>query len=154
MSRSIGRFSLRLAPATVLAVSLGLAVGCSSGPKLYPVEGKVYIDDKLVQTGETVAGYVVLYPDQSKGNLTQEQVQAYIGADGSFKVFAGPKEGAPPGVYKVTVDIADTKASDPYYFKKKIPDRYYEKDKSGIVWEVVENPEPGRYDLKLPGRGK
>lgn len=149
-----GRSPRRLVPAAALAVAVGVAVGCSGGPKLYPVQGKVYIDDQLVETGETVTGYVVLYPDQAKGNLTQEHVQGNIGPDGSFKVFAGPKEGAPPGWYKVRVDVADTKPSDPYYFKRRTPEKYNEKDKSGIVFEVVENPEPGRYDLKLPGRGK
>ena len=114
----------------------------------------MFVNDQPVQAGETVKGYVVLHPDQTKGNTTQEQVSAEIGPDGSFKVLTRDKEGAPPGWYKVTVDLAETKASDPYYFRKKILDKYYEKDKSGIAFEVVENPEPGRYDLKLKGIGK
>jgi len=149
MSRTI-----RPVPVAVLAVGLGLAAGCGGGAKLVPVEGKVFVNDQPVQAGETVKGYVVLHPDQSKGNLTQEHVSAEIGPDGSFKVVTRDKEGAPPGWYRVTVDLAETKASDPYYFKKKIPDKYYEKDKSGLVFEVVEKPEPGRYDLKLSGLGK
>lgn len=149
MSRSIGRLS-----AAALAVALGLAAGCGGGPKIVPVEGKVYLNDQLVQTGETVTGYVILHPDQSKGNLTQDYVKADIASDGSFKVYAGPKEGAPPGWYKVTVDLAKTNPKDPYDYKPLTDDKYKEKDRSGIVFEVIENPEPGRYDIKLPGKGQ
>lgn len=142
-------------------VTLGLfasvvfvVVGCGGGPKLVPVKGKVYLAEQPVSAGETVKGFVVLHPDAEKGNKTQEQVQGEIGADGSFTVFTRDKEGAPLGWYKVTVDLADVKASDPYYYKPKIDDKYLEKDKSGLALEVVESPEPGRYDLKLPPRKK
>jgi hypothetical protein len=154
MSRSIGQISSRLLPTTVLAIGLALTAGCGGGPKLLPVEGKVLVNDQPVPAGDTVKGYVVLHPDQSKGNMTQDHVKADIGPDGSFKAFAGPKEGVPPGWYKVTVELARTNPNNPYDFKTLIDTKYMEKDKSGLVFEVVENPEPGRYDLKLKGTGK
>jgi hypothetical protein len=134
--------------------ALLLVVGCGGGPKLVKVQGKVYVDGHLVEGSETVKGYVVFHPDQSKGNKTQEVVQGTIGADGTYNVFTRDKEGAPLGWYKVTVDLADTKADDPYFYKARIDQKYLEKDKSELVFEVVENPEPGRYDLKLPPRKK
>jgi hypothetical protein len=155
MSRSIGRFALRLVPAAALAVAVGLAAGCGrGGPRLVPVEGKVFVNDQPVQAGETVKGYVVLHPDQSKGNMTQEHVSATINPDGSFKVVTRDREGAPTGSYKVTVDLAKTNPKDPYDYKALIEGKYLEKDKSGLVFEVVENPEPGRYDIKIPGKAK
>ena len=154
MSRSVGGVPPRLVSAAALAVALGLAAGCGGGPKLVPVEGKVFVNDQPVQAGETVKGYVVLHPDQTKGNTTQEQVSAEIGPDGSFKVLTRDKEGAPPGWYKVTVDLAKTNPKDPYDYKALIDGKYLEKEKSGIVFDVIENPEPGRYDIKLPGKGK
>jgi hypothetical protein len=129
-------------------------VGCGGGPKLVTVKGKLYVADELVPAGETVKGYVILHPDGGKGNTTQEQVQGILAEDGSFTVFTRDKEGAPPGWYKVTVDLADVKASDPYYYRPKIDDKYLEKDKSGLAFEVVENPESDRYDIKLPPRKK
>lgn len=134
--------------------ALALVVGCGGGPKLVPVKGKVYVDDQPVGASESVKGFVVFHPDASKGNKTQEAVQGTLEADGSFTVFTRDKEGVPPGWYKITVDLADTKASDPYYYKPKIEDKYLEADKSGLTFEVVENPEPGRYDIKLPSRKK
>jgi hypothetical protein len=154
MPCSTGPILLRRVPAAALAVTLGLAAGCGGGPKFVPVEGKVFIDNQTVQAGETLKGYVVLYPDQSKGNLTQEYVKGDVGPDGSFKVFTGAREGAPPGSYKVTVDLARTNPNNPYDYKALIDGKYLEKEKSGIVFDVIENPEPGRYDIKLPGKGK
>jgi hypothetical protein len=52
------------------------------------------------------------------------------------------------------VSLAKTHAKDQYDHKPLIDGKYLEKDKSGIVFEVVENPAPGRYDIKLPAKGK
>jgi hypothetical protein len=129
-----------------------LAGGCKSAPKLVPVSGKVaFSDGRPVETGPTVTvtGYVVFSADPTKGNTSMEVIQGSIGPDGSYKLLTRDKEGAFPGWYKVTVDVARTNPKDPYDYKRLVDDRFVDKDKSGIAVEVVENPEPGRYDLKV-----
>lgn len=149
MTRLLGRGPGLLVTPAALGVALLFAAGCGRAPKLVPVEGKVYVNDKAVEGSDTVKGYVVFHPDQSKGNMTQDHVQSEIGPDGSFKAFAGPKEGVPPGWYKVTVELAKTNPKDPYDHKPLIDEKYREADKSGFAFEVVENPEPGRYDIRI-----
>lgn len=140
----------RLARTALLAGLLTLAAGCGqSGPKLVPVEGKVFVGAAPAQTGPTVTGYVVYHADPARGNKNMEDIKASIEADGSYKIFTRDKPGAPVGWYRVTVELAETNPNDPYYFKPKIQAKYLEKDKSGLEVEVVENPEPGRYDLKV-----
>lgn len=153
MPHVFGRAAARLVPGAVFGWLLVLAAGCGSGgQKLVKVKGKVYVGDKLAKTGEYATGNVVFHPDTSKGNTTQELVKASIEPDGSYKLFTRDKEGAPPGWYTVTVDLADTDPKDPYKFKMQVAEKYMYHDKSGLSIEVVENPEPGRYDLKLTPR--
>src|SRR5262249_756139 len=149
----IDRTTGRLVRAGLLGGLLVLSAGCADkGPKLVPVEGKVYVDDQPVQTGERVTGYVVFHADQSKGNTNMEDIKATIGPDGSYKIYTRDKEGAPLGWYKVTVDLAQTNPKDPYDYKPIVPARFLEKDKSGLAFEVIEKPEPGRYDIKVPSK--
>jgi len=147
---------VRVAVAAVLFSGAVLfIVGCGDrGPKLVKVQGKLYLNDQPVAGSDSIKGYIVFHADREKGNTTQEIAQGSVGADGTFTLQTRDKEGAPLGWYKVTVDLADTKADDPYYYKAKVDDKYRDYNKSGLVFEVVESPEPGRYDIKLPARGK
>ena len=145
--RSRGRASLLL----VLAGAI-VAAGCSQGPKLVMVRGTVYLNGKPVQAGETVTGYVVFHADPAKGNTTMEDVKANIEADGSYRLYTRDKEGAPLGWYFVTVELARTSPQDPYDYKAIISERYLDKTKSNLAFEVVAKPEPGRYDVKLEGK--
>jgi hypothetical protein len=140
--------------AFVFALAVGLtalAGGCgANGPKFVPVKGKVtFTNGEAVEAGETLTGYVVFNADPAKGNTSMEVAQGKIQPDGSFSLSTRDKDGAVPGWYKVTVDIARTNPKDPYDHKQLVPPRYLDKDKSGLAFEVVENPEPGRYDLKV-----
>jgi hypothetical protein len=135
-----------------LGLTLALAVlaaGCRKGPKLVPVVGKVYLKGAPVQTGETVTGFVVFHADPARGNKNLEDVKATIEADGTYRVHTRDKEGALPGWYFVTVELARTNPKDPYDHKPMIPERYVDKTKSKLEFEVVDSPEPGRYDIKL-----
>lgn len=138
----------------VFSAALLFVLGCGGGPKLVKVQGKVYLDDQPVAGSDALKGYVVFHADKEKGNTSQEVVQGAIGEDGTYVLFTREKEGATPGWYKVTVDLAETKANDPYYYKPKVDDKYLDLNKSGLVMEVIESPEAGRYDLKLPSRKK
>ena len=131
-----------------------LAGGCGAGgPKFAPVKGKVtYADGTPIEAGERLTGYVVFHADAAKGNKTGEVAQGQIQPDGSFSLLTRDKEGAFVGWYKVTVDVARTNPKDPYDYKRKVADRYVEKDQSGLAVEVVDSPEPGRYDLRVKSK--
>jgi hypothetical protein len=146
----MSRMSLLVRWSLLAALSLAVfAAGCASGPKLVRVEGKVYLNDAPVQTGDTVTGYVVFHADPARGNKNLEDVKGTIEADGSYRISTRNKEGTLPGWYFVTVELARTNPKDPYDYKAMIPDRYLDKTKSKLAFEVVENPEAHRYDIKL-----
>jgi hypothetical protein len=132
---------------TVWAAAVFLAAaGCApAGVKLVPVRGKVTLTD-----GTAVShGYVVFHPDPAKGNASKEICQGQI-KNGEYVILTGPKEGAPPGWYKVTVEAAKVvDPNNPYFTEWLADQRYVDAEKSGLTAEVVESPEPGRYDFKL-----
>jgi hypothetical protein len=130
----------------VLIVGIAaLAVGCTgASEKLAPVAGVVTVNSQPVPNGN-----LTFYPDASKGNASQHQPTGVIGEDGHYEVFVpGGKKGAPPGWYKVTVyAVDDPQPGKPnkYFVHKK----YTDIATTPLLIEVVENPAPGRYDLKL-----
>lgn len=124
---------------------IAFAAGCSSeGEKLAPVAGAITANGKAVPSGT-----LTFYPDSTKGNASKHQPNGVITADGRFEMFlTGNKKGAPPGWYKVVVYAVD----DPQPGK---PNKYFVSKKysniasTPLQFEVIDNPEPGRYDLKL-----
>jgi hypothetical protein len=129
----------------VLVLALAALAGCSGErEKLAPVSGLVTVGGQPVPSGT-----LTFYPDASKGNTTQHQPTGVLGADGRFEVFVpGGKKGAPPGWYKVVVyAVDDPQPGKPnkYFVHKK----YTEQGTTPLLIEVIDNPEPGRYDLKL-----
>jgi hypothetical protein len=139
--------------AAVLLALIALTTGCSGGPQLVTVEGTVYLDGVPVQTGETVTGYVVFHADPARGNSNMEDVKGDIRPDGRYTIYTRDKKGASPGWYFVTVDLARTNPKDPYDYKAMVSETYLDKRKSGLEFEVVNNPEPGRYDIRLESIG-
>jgi hypothetical protein len=139
--RSLGRWLIPLAA----VLGLGLA-GCGAGgEKLVPVEGQVMLGDKPLTTGT-----VILTPDTGKGNRSLEEPRGEIDAQGRFKATVGTRVGAPVGWYKVAVTAADQiDPNNPYFTKWLVPERYIDITTSGLAFEVVANPAPGAYDLKL-----
>jgi hypothetical protein len=126
--------------------SLGLLTlaGCG-GLKLYPVSGTVTLD------GQPLSQSTVSFnPDTSKGNNHTVSCVGRLDGQGGFKLQTiavrgsegGP--GAPLGWYKVT--LLTGLPGDPEIKVKPI---YLDPNKSPISIEVVEKPEPGRYDLKF-----
>jgi hypothetical protein len=132
-------------PLAVLVVGLVALAGCGGErEKLAPVAGVVTAGDKPVPSGT-----LTFYPDASKGNATQHQPTGVLGSDGRFELFVpGGKKGAPPGWYKVVVyAVDDPQPGKPnkYFVHKK----YTEQATTPLQIEVIDNPEPNRYDLKL-----
>jgi hypothetical protein len=132
-----------------LFAAAALAAGCGGGPIVHPVEGTVYLDGAPVQTGELVTGYVVFHADAARGNTNMEDVKGIIEADGRYTIYTRAEKGAAPGWYFVTVELARTNPKDPYDYRAMVSEAYLDKTKSGLAFEVVPKPEPGRYDIRL-----
>ena len=143
MAGRIGRVGW-LGAAFVFAA--GVLSGCGqSGPKLYPVKGRVTLTD-----GSPVKyGQIILHADASKGNTTKEVSQGTI-RNGEYTIMTGAREGAPPGAYRVSIEAADeVDEKNPYFTRWFAHEKYVNPDTSKLTMEVVESPEPGRYDFKL-----
>jgi hypothetical protein len=138
-----------------LATTVSLPSCGPGAARLVPVEGKVMVGDKLLTTDANTTGTVILYPDKSKGNGSLEEPRGAIDSAGNFKISTGTKPGAARGWYKVTVDAAKVvDPKNPYHSAAGWlhPERYIDKEKSKLAFEVVENAAPGAYDLKLDSK--
>jgi hypothetical protein len=134
---------------TVALMACLLALGVSScgksGPKLAPVEGKVTLTD-----GRPVAfGSITLYADARRGNNSKEVPIGMI-ENGIYSIQTGAKKGAPLGAYRVGIEAGKVgDAANPYFTEWFADEIYVNPERSNLTMEVVENPEPGRYDFKL-----
>lgn len=141
-------FGLLVVPATS---------GCSDksgvGPT-FPVTGKVTINNVPLAATSTV---VLFRPDASKGNTSPFEPAGTVDADGNYTLTTKGKKGAPPGWYRVVVtargEAAPRHPKSPKQHRpvaqSLVPARYGQAQTSGLSVEVVEDPAPGAYDLKL-----
>jgi hypothetical protein len=130
--------------------ALALLAGCAQSDGLTEVRGKLYIGDEPSTKG---MGYITFHPDAAKGNTWQEEAVGAVQPDGSYSLEARGKKGAAKGWYKVGVTVAEViDPNNPYVTKWLMPnpEKYQYWSKSGISIEVVDNPQPGQYDIKLP----
>lgn len=126
------------------AVFAAAGCGSASGEKLAPVAGKVTVNGKPVTTGS-----VSLRPDAAQGNESQHQPNGAIDAEGNYELLVPPaKKGTPLGRYKVVVTAYDNPMPNKP-LKSFINMKYSDEKTTPLKFEVIENPEPGRYDLKL-----
>jgi hypothetical protein len=129
------------------ALGLLAAAGCG-GPKLYPVAGAVTLDGKPLSQCT-----VSFNTDTAKGNHHVVSCVGRLDGQGHYQLrtiaVRGPDggPGAPPGWYKVT--LLTGLPGDP---EIKVKPAFLDPNKSPITVEVVENPEPGRYDLKFTSK--
>jgi hypothetical protein len=128
-----------------IIVCVCLAQGCSSKKaSLAPVSGKVTVDGQPVTSGQ-----VSFFPAEKKEDAAKTGLAAgNIESDGTYTISTDGKKGAPLGKYKVSVTPSMMPTGD------KAPttpfnQQYKNADQSGLTVEVVADPEPGRYDLKL-----
>jgi hypothetical protein len=138
----------QLAVRITLSLSLLALVSCGGSPvgKVVPVSGKVInADDAPLKEGS-----IAFWPNKDKGNSSPYEAGATINADGTYEAFTKGVKGVPPGAYKVTV-MAQTSAdsTSPDKAKLLVPEIYTKKETTTLLIEVVENPSPGAYDLKL-----
>jgi hypothetical protein len=144
----------RLWPPALGLLLLAMA-GCddSGVGKTYPVSGKVLFDGNLLTTAHTV---VLFKPDTSRGNTSPFEPTGIADSEGRYKLVTNGKKGAPPGWYKVIVTAAEGSIADSDHPKTRhpgprsiLPAKYGQAKTTPISIEVVENPAPDAYDLKL-----
>jgi hypothetical protein len=120
---------------------------CNADPigRTYPVKGKVSLDGVSLK-----AGSVAFFPaDQGKGAPAFEAASR-IQPDGTYELSTRGKPGALLGGYKVTVilqnKVEPNKAGD---VVSLVPKEYTRKETTPLQVEVLENPQDGKYDLKM-----
>jgi hypothetical protein len=113
---------------------------CGGGPNLVPVKGKVTVDGTPLETGS-----VAFWPDGSG-----QEASGDIAKDGTYELYTNKMPGAVPGKYKVTV-VAQKGGSNikPNEVERLVNEKFSIKESSNLKIEVIENPEAGRYDLKV-----
>lgn len=139
----------RALPALCCGAAFALAVaGCGEGgPKVLPVEGRVTVGGKPLTSG---TGTVIFYPDSARGNTSKEEPRGALDAEGRYRLRTGTRDGAAPGWYRVAVTAAkQLDPNNPYFTDWLIPERYIDPKTSNLSVQVVEEPGPGTYDLKL-----
>jgi hypothetical protein len=100
---------------------------------------------------------VLLKPDASRGNNSPFEPTGTVDASGTYTLRTEGKMGAPPGWYRVVVVARDdeqvvhpkAKQNHRPVSKSLVPAKYGQEKTTDLVIEVVENPAPGAYDLKL-----
>ena len=113
---------------------------------MVPVEGKVQFEGKLLSKGT-----IILHADTAKDNTTKHEPRGVIDADGHFKAYTHPREGAPPGWYKVAVIVTEpSDKNNPYSIPRSlIPEKFGKPDESNLRIEVRKDAAPGAYNLDL-----
>lgn len=144
-------------PLFLAALLVGIpSSGCDSSGvgRTFPVTGKVTVDGQPLTAKTTV---LLFKPDAAKGNTSSFEPTGTVDADGNYKLATNGKSGAPPGWYQVVVTAREEAAPvHPKALKQHRPVarsllsfKYGKVETSGLSIEVVENPAPGAYDLKL-----
>jgi hypothetical protein len=123
--------SRRLPPALFLFV----LVGCGqNGPELHPVSGKVTADGRSLENAT-----VVFHP--VGGSADAPKPRGKVGADGSFALTTHTAgDGAPPGEYRVTVELwlAGARPDEPPV--NRLPEKYAKPESSGLTATVTTGP--------------
>jgi hypothetical protein len=140
-----------------LFLLIGLSSGCGDGSRVgptFPVSGQITFMNEPLVAKNTI---VLLKPDASKGNTSPFEPTGTVDESGTYVLRTEGKMGAPPGWYKVVVvsrddaPVVHPKAQQNHrpVSKSLVPAKYGQEKSTDLVIEVVENPSPGAYDLKL-----
>lgn len=123
----------------------GLVAGCGdSGPKLYPVTGKITVNGVPL-----TAGTVVYNPDKGKGNTFTGVAVGELNSEGVYKLDTNGKAGAPAGSYKITITSTGpvTQDNTKPLAKSPINTGYGLVDTTNLETTVGEKP--GKYDFEV-----
>jgi hypothetical protein len=101
---------------------------------------------------------IVFKPDASRGNKSTFEPAGTVDEDGNYTLFTKSRRGAPPGWYRVVVTATEeqpetARAKAPRTHRplpqSLVPPRYGQAKTTPLQIEVVENPAPDAYDLRL-----
>jgi predicted small lipoprotein YifL len=121
---------------SLFALALALAAaGCGSkGPELYPVSGKVLVNNKPAEHAT-----VVLHPVNGSPDLPKPR--GTVGPDGSFALTThSAGDGAPPGEYRVTVELWLSSGKGDEGPTSRLPAKYAKPERSGLTASVGHGP--------------
>jgi hypothetical protein len=129
-----------------LLLALVCLTGCG-GVKRVPVSGTVMLDGKPLADGT-----ISFVPDESKGNNVRAACIGHV-TSGSYELQSigvtasdsGP--GVVAGSYKVIL-VNDR----PGQAKIKVSEKFTNANKTPLSIEVLENPAPGAYDVKMTSK--
>jgi hypothetical protein len=135
---------------SIVFCAFGLVFLAGCGPKRVPASGTIEVDGKPLEGG-------ILYfnPDVDKGNTASVSCSSPI-KNGKFELRTNGVErsdsgpGVPLGWYKVTLRV-NMPGEKPVFPGPaiEIDRKYFTAETTPLFIEVVENPEPGKYDLKI-----
>jgi hypothetical protein len=122
--------------------------GCSTPSENYvEVRGVVRVNGKPLTDGK-----VAYVPEISKGTSFEQISIGIINEEGVYTIQTLQQQGMRPGWYRVCVWSAEGGIpTSPYgNVKWKVDEKYTNKLTTPLMVEVVDIPEPGRYDLNIP----
>jgi hypothetical protein len=131
----------------VLSLLTFLAVGCgdSSRVAMVSVSGQITVDGQPLQAENATVVF-----KRSNGNPSLDEPYGGVDETGRYTLQAEP------GRYKVIVAAFEAPRKErrpilipPKNYRLLVNPRYVDPKKSGLEVEVVHNPAPGAYDLKL-----
>jgi hypothetical protein len=129
--------------ALLIFASVHLA-GCERPMKRVTVSGNVTLDGKPLQ-----GGVLLFHPDVAKGNNIRVSCTGPV-SNGRYKLVTtsvtrtDTGSGAPLGWFKVTLinDLPGTGVIN-------VHEKYLKPETTPVAIEIVENPQPGAYDVEL-----
>jgi hypothetical protein len=136
-SPDLARYPLMLAASTLVVSFAGCGATKVEDIPVFPVKGRVTIDSKPL-----TAGRVGLHPIQGT-DVRVGNPWGILDSKGTYTVFFRGREGAPLGVYKVTVVPAAT------WSGPRPNSKYSTRDETDLQVEVTESASDGAYDLQL-----
>lgn len=122
-----------------------LALGCSSGETVVPVEGKLLVGGSplpvhpLADLGWVQVAFHRIGPD---GKVSPDPHIAKVEPDGSFRVAGKEGSGIPPGRYKVVVRQYDPYPDDKLGDAYSLENSPIEKSVDGNAPLVIDLPAP------------
>ncbi len=141
--------------ATALVGAL-LVLGCgddSGVGGLLDIRGSLTLDDEPLTAKSTV---VLFKPDASKGNASRFEPVGTVDEQGNYTLLTEGKPGAPPGWYRVIVTATESQPDSAQRPPNRrpvprslVPAKYGQAATTELMIEVVEDPAPGTYDLRL-----
>ena len=132
---------------TILGACALLTLAGCGGLKLVPVSGRVTLGGQPLR-----GGAVCFVPDASTGNQARVSCVGRIDSQGRYELSTSAVQGsdsgrgAPPGWYKAT--LITTLPGTPEITVNR---QYLDPERTPLHIEVVAEPPPDAYDIKLDG---